>query len=109
MFVLAFESPDVVVLGGGSLLVISIAFAMQLMRQASSERKDQRDTIVALQAAVVASDARCDAKIDVLTNEYEKRLHMADERNRRSDRRVDLLITACRRGGIDVPDEVWKV
>lgn len=37
-----------------------------------------------------------------------KRARESERNERRAQRRIDILVRACREGGVDVPAEVWS-
>jgi hypothetical protein len=117
----------IISIGGGTLLATCIGFTIALFavyrrrdRDLTKERIDERtlreeaeqrmtDLLVGhrveLAKAVAAADARYTATVDALTT----RIAETERRERRCNRRVDLLVTACQQGGVPVPEQVWSL
>lgn len=105
-----------VLVGGGSLLAVSIGFTLALMRQARRQYRDEVEARVELATELAQHRARNDVRIasdraryDTLLEAANDRITKTEERERACNRRVDMLITACRQGGVAVPLEVWTV
>lgn len=118
MMTLAAASTDSlpVVLGGGSLLVVSIGFTLALMRQARNQYRDlsnERDAQEERHGVAILTMrdelSRAVATAEAVRRELGGRLAESEQRNRRCDRRTDLLILACRQHGVPIPEEVWKL
>lgn len=109
------DSPLVLV-GGGTLLAACITFTLALMRQARKQYRDESEARAQLaqemeqhrretDVQTAADRARYEALIEAQT----RRIERTEERERICNRRVDMLVTACRQGGVDIPEEVWNL
>jgi hypothetical protein len=118
--VLAAGETPLVQVAGGTLLAACIGFTLALMHQARRQYRDADESRDAAEtrlndalamhrqetAVQMATDAaRCEERITALMN----RVGETERRERLCNRRVDLLIAACQRNGVEVPQEVWTL